>query len=523
MSRILLSILTLFLLVSILPAQDQPVLATLEQGYGARVIGVAGSSLVFHDGGKIYISDGTAIGTKVIGALEEDEKIKHAKALLFDKLYFVIGKIVGASDDVEVLVEVDPASATMRNLVTSQDEITGLVNYRQRLYFALQDHPTFGHAYVSYKPETDEYKHMFDLEGYGVQDAVRHDGLIYLIMQSPKWEGISLAYSNGGPGIVEEIFNLRDSEAYGWDVTINMTSAENNLYFWYRGDSGFTLYVTDGTENGTLALKENIRSNHYENFETHRLRDIEVIGDRIFFQVDEAGFQPYLWTSDGTIAGTHELFLNGVSIFTPHGFTIHEGQLYAGELGDPAVVVDVETLTVKSAFEANEPGNEVLDAGHDMVNHNGTLYLSAIIKDPQEVEIFAKNTQSNLIDRVTDLDLGFGYIIANLTSAGENLFFFVMEFDKPSQLRIYKPNTSSTIEISTEQLDIYPNPSHSKIYLDNSLEYEEIIIIDSAGTVVKKIKQADENDISISELPDGLYFIQASTAKTSYSGKFFKS
>jgi len=523
MTRILLSLFVLVITFTEITSQNHPVLATLEKDVETRIISTAGSSIVFRCGLKIYLSDGTVNGTKIIGELQDDQKVKHAEVLIADKLYFIIGKLAGASDDVETLVEVDPSAGTMRNLVTSQDEITGLVSYRQRLYFALKDHPIHGHAYLSYKPESDQFTHMFDTEGYGVQDAVIHSGLIYLILQSSRWDGVSLAYSNGGVGVLEEVYNLDKNEVYGWDVNINMTSAEQNLFFWFKGDNSWhTFYVSDGTESGTMALKEDFKRSHWENFDTDRLDDIEVIGDRIFFRGEESiSFEPHLWTSDGTVAGTKELLLNNKNIFEPHNFTVLNEQLYLGVRGDESAVVDIQSLTVESAFNIDETGNEVQDSGHDMVNHNGTLFLSAWIKDTRQFELFTKRPQNKSIQKVSDLDALLNFVIGHFTSAGPHLFFFILGNETP-ELRIYNPQLSSTTNITSQPLEIYPNPSQSHIYLENASDYNEVMIMDLSGKMIRRITQFLENEILISDLPSGLYHLIASNSSASYSTSFFK-
>ena len=506
-------------------AQDQPILATIEQGFHerARIIGNAGSSLVYHDNDNIYLSDGTANGTNVIGVLREDNKVKHAQAIIGDKLYFVIGNTVGASGDTEILVEVDPTVGTMRNLVTSQDEIKGLVSYGQSLYFSIIDHPTYGHAYLRYHPESDNYQHIFDTEGFGVQDAVNHAGLIYLILQSPLWDGVSLASSNGNEGSLEEIFSLGDDDAYGWDVNINMTSAATKLYFWHKGnDIAFSLFVTDGTEDGTFPVINDLKRTHWENNETHELQDIITIEDRIFFSGEDISVtNPTLWTSDGTAIGTHELLLFDDRIKFPHDFTVLNDKLYIGVRTDDAVVVDLQSLAVDYAFRLDEPGNEVQSSGHDMVVHNGTLYLSAWSIENREFEIYIKNAQNNMIRKVTDMNLGNSPIISSLTSAEENLFFFVIGAD-PSTFRIYDPNISSTQELENSQFEIYPNPSQSTLYLGGITEDEEMVISNSLGNIVKKVKPIGDNSISISELSNGVYYLKYANNISAYPAIFIK-
>ena len=507
-------------------AQDQPIIANIELDFSerSRVIGTAGESIIYHDNGNILISDGSPNGTKIIGTLESDQKIKHAKVNLNNKLYFILGKIIGADNDEEVLVEVNPATSSMRELVRSEDEITGLVNYRLRLYFELKDHPTFGQAYISYQPETEEFEHMFDTEGFGVQDAVKHKGLIYLVLQTPRWDGVSLAFSNGGPDIINEIFNIGDDQASGWDVSTNMTSAANNLYFWHRGNgSGFTLYVSDGDPSGTKALKDGFRQTYWENHESTELQDIVVAEDRIFFRGHNGQFGPYLWTSDGTTAGTRELLLNGESIFEPHGFVLLNKELYVSPRSDEAVVVDTDNLNVELAFDIDEVGNEVQDSGHDMVLHNGTLYLSAQSKNSWQFELYKKNQNSKSISKATELNIGGGPIISSSTSAEDNLFFFVLGFGLvPSTLRVYDPTLSHTLESSRKQITPFPNPCNSQLYLKGLKSNTDVTIVDMYGNNAMKVLLDEQQLINTSELPEGIYYVFASDSRDRYITSFIK-
>lgn len=214
----------------------------------------------------------------------------------------------------------------------------------------------------------------------------------------------------------------------------------------------------------------------------------------------------------GTAAGTEELFLDGESIFSPHDFTILDGQLYVGVVGDEAVVVNTTTLSVEPAFEIDEPGNEVQDSGNDMVIHNGTLYLAAWSKDSRKIDMYAKNDQNKLINKVTDIDAGINFIISSMTSAENNLFFFVLG-STPSTFRIFDPNISSTKDFEVQELEIYPNPSQNIIYLEGDHQVEEVVILNATGDVIEIVKPTSDQSISISDLPSGRYILDLTTPR----------
>lgn len=70
----------------------------------------------------------------------------------------------------------------------------------------------------------------------------------------------------------------------------------------------------------------------------------------------------------------------------------------------------------------------------------------------------------------------------------------------------YDANFVSVDQLSQEEVRIYPNPAKTIIHISSD-NYDEIVFIDMAGQVIKRLKN-HQNTISTAEFPNGIYFYQ---------------
>jgi hypothetical protein len=71
---------------------------------------------------------------------------------------------------------------------------------------------------------------------------------------------------------------------------------------------------------------------------------------------------------------------------------------------------------------------------------------------------------------------------------------------------------TSVFDEELEELNIYPNPASSIIYIENSHSIEAIEIVDLTGKLCYQIKESNVTEIDISFLPKGLYYLKVKTA-----------
>ena len=69
--------------------------------------------------------------------------------------------------------------------------------------------------------------------------------------------------------------------------------------------------------------------------------------------------------------------------------------------------------------------------------------------------------------------------------------------------------TSSNIDFNKKQLNIYPNPAHSKVTVEYPDYYHKQIIITNALGIQQKVLflQGNTTEIDIAALTNGIYFI----------------
>ena len=82
------------------------------------------------------------------------------------------------------------------------------------------------------------------------------------------------------------------------------------------------------------------------------------------------------------------------------------------------------------------------------------------------------------------------------------------------------PNLANVSELNASNFEIFPNPSHDVIKISN-ISVNDFSIIDNKGTIVKTGKVIN-NEITISELEKGNYFINLTNNTGVYQAKFLK-
>ena len=119
---------------------------------------------------------------------------------------------------------------------------------------------------------------------------------------------------------------IRGISNYLGSFPANLTVFKGNLYFSAKdGTSNSDLWKSDGTEVGTIKFKQSLSYISVSN--------IFATNERLFFITGGQSFQQVLWTSDGTMNGTHSLKdLNsntpGLQIYNPTCFANIENKVY---------------------------------------------------------------------------------------------------------------------------------------------------------------------------------------------------
>ena len=79
--------------------------------------------------------------------------------------------------------------------------------------------------------------------------------------------------------------------------------------------------------------------------------------------------------------------------------------------------------------------------------------------------------------------------------------------------------------LANQEVRIYPNPSNSLIYVDNTEQWQEYRIYDARGQMIQQNSlsgTAVDLQIDISDLPRGLYYLQLNNQQTKAAGRVIR-
>lgn len=86
---------------------------------------------------------------------------------------------------------------------------------------------------------------------------------------------------------------------------------------------------------------------------------------------------------------------------------------------------------------------------------------------------------------------------------------------------IIPDDTTGIKELKLEYVSIYPNPSKNELFINSNQEFNQILIINSTGRIIRDIKNKTEF-INVSNLLPGIYFIKLIGDNETITRKFIK-
>lgn len=291
--------------------------------------------------------------------------------------------------------------------------------------------------------------------------------------------GYELWKSNGTASGTVKVKEIRiggssqgDQSAEDWYSSLNYGTNQlfpfnNTLFFVARDNSdiGWELWKTDGTEAGTILVKD-----IYVGTQSSEIFDFTAYNNEVYFSATDGSVQPFhgkeLWKTDGTEAGT--LLLKDIRIgqygSDPKFYTVLNGLLYfAASNGN------TYTLWKTDGTETGTIPIQGVTEVENLTISNGVLYFSG----------YNNNTKQELYK----LDL----------------------------------NPSAIGEINQSAVKIYPNPSKGKFTITSDILKDGIIeVYNTAGIKVlsQNVFSLTENTVNISDQAKGVYVIKVKTNNT---------
>jgi hypothetical protein len=199
-------------------------------------------------------------------------------------------------------------------------------------------------------------------------------------------------------------------------------------------------------------------------------------------------------------------------------------EIYTRENGDYMAYVDNVVLRVYQlpTCSINTESNEIsLDQGQalnlDVLAHSEVLEI-------EKVELYLNGT--TLI--ATVIEEPWSFSVTDLPSGVHTIH--ALAYDQSNEtaqsqtVNVTVTSTVSVIETIQENVKVYPNPARNIVFVRSETENSKLLIINSMGQVVtQKELPGFNNEINISHLPNGLYFVKIMNSNNiSHTVKFIK-
>jgi ELWxxDGT repeat protein len=304
-----------------------------------------------------------------------------------------------------------------------------------------------------------------------------------------------------------------------------------------NGTTGNELWITDGTSAGTVLVKD-IRPGTPSGISTSSLSYFYTTSGLYFSATDGSGVEP--WLSNGTDAGTARVFdvntTTGTAGSNPQYLFIYNNQVYFnGTNGDDPNNTDLFKINATTSILPITLLN--LSA---TVEANNTVKLdwttsSEINSSHFEVERSIDGVKFNKLSDVkaagsSTMNLNYSYADQQAAALNVPLLYYRLKLvDKDGSSK-----SSSTLLVrlkeSSLQFSIAPNPAQQQLnvmVVPGSARKVAMRIVDAGGKLVYQQTlparvNINQQNINVSHLQKGVYYIQLITDKTTTTQKFIK-
>jgi len=258
----------------------------------------------------------------------------------------------------------------------------------------------------------------------------------------------------------------------------NLINVNGTLFFSATDTlNGTALWKSDGTESGTVMIKD-IRSDN--NYDYYHISSFTAVNNILYFVANDVTHGPELWRSDGTTAGTY-------------------------------MIKNINPLTVNQLYPLL------------LTNINGTLYFSANDRISGDEIWKTDGTEAGTV-LVQNIATHGGSNPSAVFLVGNKLYTSVITNQYGNELWVAE--TGLTTNIREEQLSsiyaVYPNPVINTVTVSATTQqgtgYWTLTNL-SGQTILSGIIKAGERTLSINMqyVTKGMYFLKIQTEKSKHT------
>ncbi|ABG60523.1 T9SS type A sorting domain-containing protein [Cytophaga hutchinsonii] len=282
-------------------------------------------------------------------------------------------------------------------------------------------------------------------------------------------------------------------------------------------DIGFELWSTDGTDANTALLKD-INPGTLSSFEeeNHNLRPWFTSSNGKLYFVANKGTGKSVWVTDGTLNGTSELNM-GARYYNPENLKSIDGNVYF--TGSGLCFSDGLNNTVQNIAGVQNP-----NYAYGFIKFDGSVYFVASDAD-HGYELWKTENTASSTTRVTDICAGTCGSFNSNTGLAVcwNILFFSASDIAPGYNEVdhsYGPEyqlwklegssvAASTRDVTVPRVNAYPNPCKEYVSIEFQQPVSNVKIISAVGSEVDANWQQDSNTLRVQAhaLNPGMYML----------------
>ncbi len=422
-------------------------------------------------GTELWESDGTSAGTTLVADISPGTSSSSPTNLYVfgNKLFFTASVPVNGTNTSGVMMSYD-SSGELKTVSTTVKFPTTYITSNDKLYFKATNStvtPTAQRLYTlddSMQPSLlDDNVTVMFLGNVGQQVIANGQ---YKTAANPTWYQL---FKLNGTSL--ELLQTINPNATAYPQNFYYSPALGKTFFSANGGNGVELWVTDGTSEGTMQVKDINTTNTTAGSSPANFT--ECNGKVYFSATDGSLSGTELWVTDGTAEGTRMMkdIIPGSSGSSPDKLTVLNNKLY---------------------FLVNANGGSKQMWTSDGTDE-GTKMLAA-------------------------LPTAFGLAVYN------NNLYAAARLDSSDQIgvELYKVNlpteTLHAENIASPKISLYPNPTHGEVRLTN-VQSGVFELLDISGRIIKTGKFQDSKINLNSKAGSYLLKISSDDKKVNTSSK----
>ena len=454
--------------------------------------GLFPTSSEFSKQSKVFISDGTVNGTKEIDEsnIYNNDRFKILGHIFNNKLYFLEFDRKGSNNisdhrriitsydgsNYEKIAELEPTTERyFDNLLDLKFAFSGSDKFymiRSNLFQGRNANITI----------SDGISNALEINANAKHAIIFKDELYFSGSKNTEDTNIQLYKINKLTNAVELLKKIYNN---GSSNPANFRVLNDKLVFTaFTEDNGIELWVSDGTTEGTILLKDinnSPTSSFHNNFIQYNidLQIFEELNNELFFLINHENSGTELWKTDGTTNGTVAVTNNSKIKFN--------------------AISDLKKINSNLYFTA-----ETKEHGEELWKTDGTPEGTAVAVD------LVPGSGSSYPDDIFEYN--------------NEVYFWATANEDGRQIWKLLDSTLNTTDLTIENSNIflYPNPTSDFIYFNNIKSVNNIKIYSVDGSQVISIKELKTDKLDISNLANGTYIITCNLDSINTATKIVK-